>query len=129
MPDDRAFNVLHDKIMASLDRKIDESGGATMVDLWRKRFLAPAAAAAAAVVLAFVAQIKTNSFNTNLTASLDRQSNLEEQFLVQTASNNPEDFENIIGSQDTDDVVLSAAAEKLSRMSDTEARHALDSIR
>jgi hypothetical protein len=56
--------------------------------------------------------------------------NLEEQFFAMNSGADPMVFgEVIISHQDSDDFVLEAAAEKLSRMSDQDARTALDKMK
>jgi anti-sigma factor RsiW len=132
MPSDASFDRMANRIMAVLDevpQKVQRESNVVR-PVWFQRFAVPMAAAAALVLVILGGFLTTPSFNGNRN-SLAKQENMTEQYIEQTESTNPQ----VVGhslvttSQDEDDMVLDAAAAKLSHMSDTEARTMLDNMK
>jgi hypothetical protein len=134
VPSDDYFKGLENKIMASLDKNVGAEGGqlvavAGRVAVWTRRMTIPLAASAALFLLIFGGLYKTMKFNTEANPEV-AQTKLEEQFIVQTATNNPEIMSNsMISHQGQDDLVITAAAEKLSKMSRKDAAKFMRGLR
>lgn len=148
MPSDASFDRLSLRIMNAIDQapssaKIaaSEKGfnasnvikfGARDSEApnWFQKFAIPVAAAAALVLVIAGGLMTTPSFDGSSSTSLAKQENMTEQFIEQTESSNPQVVgHSLVTSQDEDDMVLDAAAAKLSHMSDTEARTMLDNMK
>lgn len=135
MPTDAVFAKLQNKIMAQVEKTSIGSGDIAEVrriepssPFWLRRIAIPMAAAAALVLMIAGSLFTTPSFkgSTNSMA----KNNAEDQYMEQTASTNPQVLGNsMMTSQDENEMVLDAAAAKLSRMSDTEARTMLDNLK
>jgi len=122
IPSDDFFKKLEGKIMASLDKPVVEKAVAVAeVYAWTRRMILPVAATAALFLLVFGGLYRTMKFKAaNTTERV--QINLEEQFIVQAAYNDPEAISNaMISHEGVEEVVMNAAAVKLSRMSDQDA--------
>jgi hypothetical protein len=151
LPAQNVFDALENKIMASLGKKIRPelagpsgakavpagTGEVTRRPFGFRRLTVPVAAAAALAVLVLGSLFKAPSFRGPTSISQVQNSgknsgsgNLEDQIIVQTASNNPESFgDTIVGHQESDDIVMDAAADKLGRMSDNDAQAMLDNLK
>jgi anti-sigma factor RsiW len=134
IPSDEFFKTLELKIMASLDNQVSEnhhvaSVAVSRVYAYTRQYTKSIAAVAALFLLILGGLYKTMNFKEASSPQV-AQSKLEEQFIVQAATNDPEAIsEAMISHQDVEDVVMNATAEKLSRMSDRDAAQALKNMR
>jgi hypothetical protein len=140
LPSEKSFDQLHDKIMAQVSKTsigaTEESAEVRRIGsispFWVRRIAVPMAASAALALIVVGSLITTPGFKSS-TNSFAKQDNIEEQFIEQTASSNPnalgDSLNSMMTSEDSDEMVLDAAAAKLSRMSDTEARTMLDNMK
>ena len=136
LPAEKTFDKLHDQIMAKVAKTSIGSSDTAEVrriephnPFWVRRIAIPMAAAAVLALIIIGSLVTTPGFKSS-TNSFAKQDNIEEQFIEQTASSNPNALgDSMMTSQDEDEMVLDAAAAKLSRMSDTEARTMLDNMK
>ena len=125
-----------EEVFVNLEKLIAESVEKTLIDnpvtIKRAQLKVIFGATAAAFVLVFGSMygpsvIKYKNFKS---PSAVRQNSPEDQLMVESAHEDLEIFGDVIIShQDSDELVLDAAAEKLSRMSDQDARTMLDQIK
>jgi hypothetical protein len=129
MPSDLVFKKMNSKIMAQIDKTQIEN----VVVIRRAQVKIIFGASAAAFILVFGSVFGPSVWNHGLTSSSRSQlwlQNPEDQLMVENSQNDLEVFGNVIMSQqDSDDLVLDATAEKLSRMSDQDARAKLEQLK
>jgi len=126
LPDDLAFKRLENKIMAEINKTYIESPAYS----WKSQTQKMAFTAAAVFIVVF-GTLFVNPFRGNKlqTSQFQIELGAEEQFFAQTAANDPKFFNSVIMShQDSDDMVMEAAAQRLSAMSDVEARALLEEL-
>ena len=129
MPSDSTFNRIRSEIMSSVEKTHIENS----VTIKRTQLKVIFGATAAAFVLVFGSIFGPSVWNqvgNNQMRSSTRTENAEDRLMVESAQNDVQVFGNIIlNQQDSDDLVMDAAAEKLSLMSDQEARTKIDQLK
>jgi hypothetical protein len=123
--DDLKTQKLHSRIMNAVNQTYVEPELPSWLGQTKKIGLT----VAATVILVFGSLLLPYNWNSRTNPTLSALS-MEEQFFAATTFNHPEYLNSAIMShQDSDDLVLEAAARKLSRMSDTEARMVFDQMK
>ncbi len=130
LPDDLFFKKLEKNIMASVEKTHPE----IIVPMGQRHLKTVAMATAAMLILIvgmpYLLPKMDSLYSWSGSKKISRLTSSEDQMIWQNASGDPALFGGTITShQDSDDFVLDAAAEKLSRMSDTDARTALDKMK
>lgn len=128
LPSEAVFENLQNRIMSRIEKMEPEK---KRVHLWRSSSLITAVATAAMAVLVVTSVFTGIQLKFAKKSSVVQKNiNWDEQWMVQNSAGDPEFFsEVIISHENSGDMILEAAAGKLSRMSDREVRMVLDRIK
>jgi anti-sigma factor RsiW len=128
LPSEDFFAALENKIMTRIEKSVREPQTVERETKSKAWFWVPSVAAAALVILVFGALFKTSPIGQEGTVR-SQQAALEEQLILKTASQDPSFAQEAMLNQNSDDLVLTAAAEKLSRMSEGDARAIMEKLK